>query len=181
MTSRTAAIRYARALFDVAVQEALNLDEIAGKIGEFDELLRQNPALAKVLFNPAIPAPRKRAAVGELLKLAPAPQVVTKLLLLLAERDRLTLLHEIVEAYRQRLLDHQGIVRAEIVTAAPLAADKAQLIESSLARATGRHVLVQARVDPSIIGGIIARIGGTVYDASLTGQLEKMRQKLEQV
>src|ERR1700753_2134743 len=110
MTSRTAATRYARALFDVAVQEKLNLDDIAGKIGEFDALLGENPALAKVLFNPAIPAPRKRATVAELLKRAPAPQVVTKLLLLLAERDRLTLVHEIVEAYRQRLLDHQGIV-----------------------------------------------------------------------
>jgi F-type H+-transporting ATPase subunit delta len=179
MTSRTAAIRYARALFDVSVQEKADLEDIAARIGGFDDLLRANPALAKVLFNPAIPAPRKRATVGELLKLAPMPPVVTKLLLLLAERDRLTLVHEIVEAYGQRLLDHQGIVRAQVVTAAPLAADKSQAIEKSLGQATGRRVVLSATVDPSIIGGIVARIGGTVYDASLTGQLAKMKQRLE--
>ena len=181
MTSRTAAIRYARAAFDVAVQERLDLDEIGAKLGDFDALLREHPPLAKVLFNPAIPAPRKRAAVGELLKHASAPQVVTKLLLLLAERDRLVLLHDIVEAYQQRLLDHQHVVRAEVVTAGPLAADKAQAIETSLARATGRKVLLSAHVDPAIIGGIITKIGGTVYDASITGQLSRMKQKLEHV
>jgi F-type H+-transporting ATPase subunit delta len=181
MTSRTAATRYARALFDVAVQEKLDLDEIAGKLGEFDELLRQHPALAKLLFNPAIPTSRKRATVGELLKLSPAPQVVAKLLLLLGERDRLVLLHDILEAFRQKLLDHRNIVRAEVVTAAALAADKAQAIEKSLAQATGRSVLLSTTVDPSIIGGIITKIGGTVYDASITGQLARMKQKLEQV
>lgn len=179
MTSRTAAIRYARALFDVSLAEKVDLTEVADRIGGFVDLIERNEPLRTVLFNPAIPAPRKRAAVGELLKLAPVPPVVSKLLLLLAERDRLMILHDLVDAYRQRLLQHQNVVSAQVTTAAPLAADRVQAIEKSLAEATGRKVRLSALVDPSIIGGIITRIGSTVYDGSITGHLARMKQKLE--
>ena len=104
--------------------------------------------------------------------------VLTKLLILLAGRDRLVLLPELLETYRARLLEHQNVVRAEVTTASPLAADRAQAIERSLARATGRTVALTTRVAPEIIGGLVARVGSTVFDASVTMQLEKMRQRL---
>jgi F-type H+-transporting ATPase subunit delta len=179
MTSRTAANRYAKALFDVGVKEQVDLDAIAQTLGDFSGILRQHELLGKVLFNPAVPAPRKRAAVAELLKQVAVPPIVSKLLLLLAERDRLVILSEIVDAYQQRLLDHKNIVRAHVTTATPLAADKARAIENGLAQATGRTVTVSAAVDPTLIGGIVARIGSTVYDGSITGQLARMRKKLE--
>jgi F-type H+-transporting ATPase subunit delta len=180
MTSRTAALRYARALFDVNVKEKADLEQAAASLDAFAELVRAHPALGKVLTNPAVPTPRKRATVEELLKLVPAPPVVSKLLLLLAERDRLVILPDIAEAYRQRLLDHQHVVRATVTTAVPLGEDRARAIAQSLSTATGRTVALSALVDPAIIGGIVTRIGGTVYDASITGQLSRMRQKLEQ-
>ena len=104
--------------------------------------------------------------------------MLTKLLVLLAGRDRLVLLPDLLETYRARLLDHQNVVRAEVTTAAPLAADRAKAIERSLARATGRTVALTTRVAPEIIGGLVARVGSTVFDASVTTQLEKMRQRL---
>jgi F-type H+-transporting ATPase subunit delta len=179
MTSRTAANRYARALFDVSRAEKVDLADVEQKLAGFADLLRNNAGLGKVLINPAVPVPRKRAAVAELLKLMPMPTVLGKTLLLMAERDRLGILPDLVEAYRQRLLDHQNIVRATVTTAAPLAPENAQAIEQRLAQATGRTIRLTATVDPSIIGGIVTRIGGTVYDGSITGQLSKMRQKLE--
>jgi F-type H+-transporting ATPase subunit delta len=179
MTSRTAAIRYARALFDVSRAEKVDLTEIEQTLAGFADLLRRNAGLDKVLLNPAVPAPRKRAAVAELLKLVSVPTVLSKLLLLLAERDRLAILPDLVEAYRERLLDQQNVVRATVTTAALLAPDKAQAIEKSLSQATGRTVALTATVDPSIIGGIITRIGGTVYDGSITGQLARMKQQIE--
>jgi F-type H+-transporting ATPase subunit delta len=103
--------------------------------------------------------------------------VVGKLLLLLAERDRLAILPGLLEAFRHRLMDHRQVVRAEITTAAPLAAPRTRAIEESLARLTGRTVTVSTRVDPALIGGLVARVGGTVYDGSLATQLEKMRQR----
>ena len=111
--------------------------------------------------------PRKRAVVAELSSLTKPHPSVSKLLMLLAERDRLVLLPALLDAYRARLLDHQGVVRAHITTAAPLAADRTQAIERNLARVTGRTVTVQTKVDPSIIGGVVTRVGSTVYDGSI--------------
>jgi F-type H+-transporting ATPase subunit delta len=77
-------------------------------------------------------------------------------------------------------LDYQQIVRAEVTTAAPLSAERAAQIEHRLAEATGRRVDVTTSVDPAIIGGIVARIGSTVYDGSVATQLSKIRQRLTQ-
>jgi F-type H+-transporting ATPase subunit delta len=178
VTSRTAATRYARALFDVALKERANLPEIEAQLTSFADLFTQYPTLAKVLLNPAVPTPRKRAAVVELTKNAGLPPILHKLLILLAERDRLVLLPDLVAAYRDRLSDHLKVVRAEVTTAAPLTAERVQQIERSLSQATGRAVTMATKVDPAIIGGLVARVGGTVYDASLTTHLEKMRRRL---
>jgi F-type H+-transporting ATPase subunit delta len=175
MTNKTAATRYARALLDVAVQENANLDTVEQELASFVDLLKQYPTLEKVLLNPAVPVPRKRAAVAELTKQANTSPIVSKLLVLLAERDRLVLLPDLLASYRDRLLDHRNVVRAEVTTAAPLASDRVQAIESSLAQMTGRTVVLEHRIDPAIIGGVVARIGSTVYDGSITRQLQKMK------
>ena len=88
------------------------------------------------------------------------------------------LLPELLASYRERLLDHQKVVRAIVTTAIPLGADRAQAIERGLAQLTGRTVTLATNVDPSIIGGVVARIGSTVYDGSVTTQLQKMKQRL---
>jgi F-type H+-transporting ATPase subunit delta len=103
---------------------------------------------------------------------------VAKLLLLLAERDRLSLLPDVVRAFENRLMEHLGIVRAEVVTAIDLPADRVKALTQNLARATGREVQLATRVDPEIIGGAVARIGSIVFDGSVTRQLERMREVL---
>jgi F-type H+-transporting ATPase subunit delta len=178
MTNRTAGNRYARALLDVAIKEQGDLQQIAAQLAEFVAMFEQYPALSVVMLNPAVPVPRKRAAMVELTGRAQVSPILSKLLVLLAERDRLVLLPDVLAAYRERLLDHEHVVRAEITTAAPLAADRAQAIERGLAQLTGRTVMLAARVDPSIIGGVVARIGDTIYDGSVTRQLAKMKEAL---
>jgi len=121
---------------------------------------------------------RKRAAVEELTRRAKVAPMLAKLLALLAGRDRLVLLPELLAAYRERLLDHLKIVRAEVTTAVTLSPDRAKAVEQSLARMTGRTVTLETRMDPSIIGGVVARIGSTVYDGSVATQLRKMREQL---
>ena len=178
MTSKAAAIRYARALFDVAVKEQIGLEAIETQLAAFASLFDEHPPLAKVLLNPAVPAVRKGLAVAELTSKLGTPPVVAKLLALLAQRDRLALVPELLSAYRARLLVHQNVVRAEVTTATPISDERTREIERRLAHVTGKTVTVSARVDPSILGGVVARIGGTVYDASITHQLEKMRTRL---
>src|SRR5205085_9956446 len=113
----------------------------------------------KVLLNPAVPVPRKRAAMAELTKRADLSPILGKLLMLLADRDRLVLLPDLLAAYRERLLDHLHIVRAEVTTAVALPASRAKAVERSLAHVTGREVVLETRIDPAIIGGVVARVG----------------------
>ena len=178
MTNKTAALRYARALLDVAVKERADLDQIGDELGAFADLFKQNPALEKVMLNPAVPVPRKRAAMTELVARARLAPILSKLLVLLAERDRLVLLPDLLSAFRERVLDYQKVVRAEVVTAAPIGPERTQAIEQGLARVTGRKVRLGTRVDESIIGGVVARIGDTIYDGSVTRQLELMKKTL---
>jgi F-type H+-transporting ATPase subunit delta len=142
------------------------------------DLFKQNPSLEKVMLHPAVPVQRKRAVMVALVERARLSPILSKLLVLLAERDRLVLLPDLLSAYRERVLDHQQIVRAEITTASPIGPDQAQAIERGLAKVTGRTVRLGVRTDPSLIGGVVARIGDTIYDGSVTTQLERMKKRL---
>ena len=179
MTSRAAAIRYARALFDVLLAEGADIDRADRELATVAALVSGNEQLARVLTNPAIPAAKKRAVMQELISRSAGllPQV-SKLLLLLADRDRLGLLTDAVDAYRTRLMDHHKVVRADLVTAIPLPADRVTALREGLAPATGRQVHLDTRIDPAIVGGAVARVGSTVYDGSVTRQLEKMKEAL---
>jgi F-type H+-transporting ATPase subunit delta len=181
MTSRAAGTRYARALFDVALQEG-EIQKAGADLAEFARLVADHAALARVLSNPAVPAAGKRGVIEKLLARAGAVSpIVVKLLMLLADRDRLVLLPEIAAAYRNRMMEHAKVVRAEVVTAVALPADRAAAVQAGIARAMGRdveNVQLENRVDASIIGGAITRIGSTVYDGSVTRQLEKMKETL---
>lgn len=178
MTSKTAAIRYARALFDVALAEKGDLERAEQELVGLNDLFAREPILQKVMLNPAVPVPRKRAAMTELTMQAKTSPMVGKLLVLLAERDRLSILPDLAVAFRDRLNTHRKVVRAEITTAAPLLPAQAQAIEERLAAVTGKKVTMTTKVEPAIIGGLVAKVGSTVYDASITRQLEKMKQRL---
>jgi F-type H+-transporting ATPase subunit delta len=178
MTNNTAANRYARALLDVAVKEKTDVDQIERELAAVVDLFEQHPPLAHVFLNPVVPAPKKGAAMDALTARAAVLPILAKLLGLLAERDRLVLMPALLAAYRDRLLDYRNVVRAEVTTTTALTPERAKSIEASLARATGRTVTLTTKVDPAIIGGVVTRIGSTVYDASLTRHLERMKEKL---
>lgn len=180
MTNRTAATRYARALLDVSVKENADLSQIEAQLTEFSDLFAQHELLGKVILNPAVPAPRKRALIAELVSRAGLQPVVGRMLVLLAERDRLVILPDMINAFRERLQELQQVVRAEVTTAMPLQAGRAEQIEQSIAGATGRTVKLSTRVDPSIVGGIVARVGSTVFDGSVVSHLQRMKQRLEE-
>ena len=178
MTSRGAAIRYARALFDVSQKES-DIQQVGRDLAGFARLVAGNEQLLRVLTNPAIPAARKRGVVEQLLARAGAiSPVLAKLLLLLADRDRLTILPDLASAYEARLMDHAKVVRAHLTTAVALPDDRIAALKHGLARASGRDVQLETRVDPSLIGGAVARIGSTVYDGSVTTQLQKVKERL---
>jgi F-type H+-transporting ATPase subunit delta len=182
MTNRGAATRYARALFDTTLAEGLDLEQTQKDLGEFARLVAGNDALQRVLTNPAIPVARKRGVIEQLIQViarsGSLQPTLGKLLLMLAERDRLVILPDVAHVFDVRLMEHQNVVRARIVTAVALSPDRVTALAAGLTRATGRNVQVETQVDPAIIGGAVARIGGTVYDGSITRQLERIRESL---
>ncbi len=178
MTGRAAAVRYARALFDVVLKEG-DVESVEAILLDFANLLRSHEALAHVFANPAVPVTRKRGVAKAILDRAGAvPPPVAKLVLLLADRDRLTLLPEIATAYSERLMDYKKVMRGSVTTAIPIDGEKIRALEQGLGNATGRKVVLEPRVDPAIIGGVVTRLGSTVYDGSVVTQLEKMKQAL---
>ncbi|HXG54285.1 MAG TPA: ATP synthase F1 subunit delta [Vicinamibacterales bacterium] len=178
MTSRAAANRYARALFDVAQKEA-DIQQVSRELAAFVEVFSGHELLSRTLSNPAIPTARKRAVVEQLLaRFENLSPITSKLFLLLADRDRLVLVPDIATAYDARVMDHAQVVRAQLTTAVALPDDRVAALQQGLAKATGRQVQLETTVDPSIIGGAVARIGSTVYDGSVTMQLQKMKERL---
>jgi F-type H+-transporting ATPase subunit delta len=177
MSMRTSAARYAKALLDVAVSESTEA-RAEEDLTAFADLVRAHPELQRTLANPVVAAADKRAVVQQLVDRLQPSAPVGKLLLLLASRGRLALLPVVVDVYRERLMEHQGVIRAEVTTAEPLGPDRAAELQRRLAASTGRTVTMTTRVDPSIIGGVVTRIGSTVYDGSLAKQIAKVRQAL---
>jgi F-type H+-transporting ATPase subunit delta len=179
MSTRASAARYARALFDVVISEKLDLEQVERELNEFATLFVQNPDLQKALTNPGVPVSGKRAIVTSLLERLKPASPLGKLLLMLADRDRLVLVPDLAAVYGERLMEHRQIVRAEVTTAIPLAPERAASLQKKLADVTGRKVTMTTRVDPALIGGAVARVGSTVYDGSVATQLEKIKERLE--
>ena len=179
MSTRASAARYARALLDVVIQEG-NPEQAEQELSALAKLYAGNPELQKALTNPAVSVAAKRGVVEALVLRAKPTPAISKLMLMLADRNRLALLPDLAASYRERLMEHRQIVRAEVTTAMLLPPDQAAQFERRLAAATGRRVTMTTRVDPSLIGGAVARVGGTVYDGSIATRLAKMRERLEE-
>ena len=177
MSTRASAARYAKALFDVASAE-FTPEQAETELVAFADLVVAHDDLRQALASPAIPAARKRAVVAQLLDRQQPSGPVRKLLLLLAERDRLDLLADLVSVYHERVMEHLTVVQAEVTTATPLQPDQAAQLQQRLGTTIGRTVTLTTRVDPSLIGGMVTRIGGTVYDGSVATQLTTLRQRL---
>ena len=170
-------MRYARALLDVAERQG-QLERVDQEISAFAALVDEQPLLRKSLLNPAVPPGPKRAVVASLLERAGGQSEITvRLLTLLAERDRLTLLPELVEVFRDQLMAHRGVVRARLTTAEPLSASRVDEITQKLARATGKQVMVDTGTDPNVIGGLVTQIGSTVWDGSIARHLARLRNR----
>lgn len=179
MSTRASAGRYARALLDVVIKEG-NPGQVDQELTTLAGMFAGNSELQKALANPAVPVGAKRKVVESLVaRIQPTP-ALGKLLLMLADRDRLALIPELAAVYRERLMEHQQVINAEVTTAVPLTPDRVAQFEKRIAAATGRRVTMTATVDPALIGGAVARVGSIVYDGSIATQLAKMRERLEE-
>lgn len=169
--------RYATAAFTVAARSG-DYDEWLNVMSEVARIL-QMPSARTVFLSPAVPAAQKAAALDRLLP--NATPLVRNFLHILVQRDRLAEVPGIVEALRELINVQRGVITADVTTAIPLDAELERVVAQRLAAHLGRDpnkVSIRTRVDPAIIGGVVARVGDQVIDDSVRGRIERLRQSL---
>ncbi len=171
--------RYAKALFGLAVER--------GRIAEWSTALEAlkvavaaSPELADVLANPVYEREQRRAIAQKLASALSLDEEPANLLYLLADRNRLGYLDGVVDTFRALADEKLGRVRATVVSAVALDSAAVSHIARRLAESTRAEVIVDREVDPSILGGVVARVGSLTYDGSVRTQLEALRRALKQ-
>jgi F-type H+-transporting ATPase subunit delta len=168
--------RYARALLDVAVERG-DPAAVRRDLGAIASALAAHGGLRAVLVHPAVASGRKKAVCRALFE-GKVEELSLRLLDLLAERGRLDLLPGIERSYAALFNERRGVVAAEAVTAVPLEDAQGAALEEAIRRATGKGVELAAGVDPSVLGGVLLRMGGRVYDGTVRTRLRALRERL---
>ncbi len=173
-----AASRYAAALADVALEQNA-AERVKGDLGAFADAFSSSADLRNILESPAVTAVVKRQVIHTLagrMDLAPA---VRNFLFLLADHGRTEMLGEVYQALLAELNARQGLAEAEVITARELSSEERSQITAALEQRTGKRIEARFRMDQSLIGGAVVRVGSTVYDGSVREQLARLRQQLE--
>ena len=178
MRSGTAAgaRRYARALLDVAL--AKGETTIGADLDLLGRLFADNAELRSVLLHPGVPVEKKTAIVGALLGRRERSALLDRLLALLVERDRVELLPLIAEAYHRMANAQRGVVEAEAVSARELDETEARAVAAAASALAGKQADLRRRVDPALLGGLLLKMEGRVYDGSVRASLRSLRERL---
>jgi F-type H+-transporting ATPase subunit delta len=172
------ASRYARALADVALEAKLNPAEVLQQLKDFAATFEGSKELREVLLNPSFPTAKRVGILDAVNRRIGCGPKVRNFLAVLISRERLAALSEIVEEYRLEMNKRLEISDAEILTARPLQDQERQKLEREVAELAGTRVNATFLEDKSLIGGAIVRIGSTIYDGSVRGRLERLRERL---
>jgi len=177
VTTSAASRRYARALFSLAKDDR-RVREIGDELNALVDLLAENAELQEVLLTPLHPVKERKAVLGAVADRLGLSSVVKNFGSFLLDQRRLVDAFGIREEY-QRLADEDaGLMTAEVISATPLDDRRKDRLRRVLSERTGREVQLDLRVDPDLIGGAIAKVGGMVFDGSLRAQLEQLRASL---
>lgn len=179
MIDASVARRYSRALFSIALEEGRH-EQTGDELEATVRGIEGSREALQVANDPGASTPRRQALVTALVQAAGLSPGTADFLKLLAQRGRLAALPTIARAYRAMLDEHVGRVRATVTSAAPLDDGQLEELRDTLSAATRKTIVLEAKTDPSIIGGVVAQVGAQQYDGSLRTQLERMREELKQ-
>lgn len=177
MSVEVIARRYGTALADV-VEKSGEVDKVKPELAAFGALIAANADLQAVFSNPAIAHAGKENVLEELIKKTKPSKTTANFLRVLLRNGRLTELAEINERFTDVLEERSGNVAAEITSARELPPSERSEFEKNLAKLTGKNVTIDYAIDESIIGGVVTRIGSTVYDGSVKTKLDNLREQL---
>lgn len=173
--------RYAQALFSLA-QERNITDAVAEALGNFGEMVEQSPDLRRFVASPVFSAEEQLKAIAALLAQYGFGDVTANFIKLVASKRRLFVLPQIIRAYIALNDKAKGVTQAQVTVAAPLSSDHSSALEDALRQVSGgKTVKVNVKVDPSIIGGIVVKLGSRMVDASLKTKLNSLRTRMKEV
>lgn len=175
MAGESAARRYARAIFELALERNQPLEAWLSDLQTVEAAL-SDPAVQPTLLSPKLSFEQKRELIDR--PLGGIDQLRRNLVYLLVDRGRLELLPQVVSEFRAMMLEHQGIAEATVTTAVPIGDAEAERIAALLGRLVHKKVLVRREVDPSIIGGVVARVGDRLINGSVAERLAALRHQL---
>jgi F-type H+-transporting ATPase subunit delta len=168
------AARYAAALFDLA-REQNAVDAVGRDLDGFDALVRESPELARLLRNPVFTADEQTRAIDAILTRAGISGLTGNFIRLVASKRRLFALQDMIRAYRELVADAKGIVRAQVTLAEPASERVMSEITAALREVAKAEVDVSVRIDPSLIGGLVVKMGSRMVDASVRTKLNSIR------
>ncbi len=177
MSQRVIARRFALALSDSVPQED-PLRAVEGELTQFAAAVSEVPELHEYLAGPLIPLAQKREAANKVLDLAGASQRTKDFVQVVLQRHRAGLIGVIAEEFSAVVRERLGIVDAEITSATPLDDEMKARSQKALAKLARKEVRASFQVDPSLVGGLRARIGSTIYDGSIRGRLDRLREQI---
>ncbi|MEM7044938.1 MAG: F0F1 ATP synthase subunit delta [Pseudomonadota bacterium] len=165
--------RYAGALFDLA-KDGKALDQVQADLSGLKGLLDESTDLRRLIESPAISKDDQVKALTAVAKKAGASELATKFLGLLAAKRRAFVLPDVIDAYGALLADEKGEVQAEVVSAMELTDAQAADVKAKISKSVGKTVTMTQRVDPSLLGGLVVRVGSRMIDASLKTKLHQL-------
>ena len=180
MTNSALASRYASALVDVAIGPKSGVDphQLLRELRGFEEVLAGSAELRTALASPSVPPARKRAVVGAIGAKLGVSRVARNFLFVITDHRRIAMLTEVLEAFDLLLDERLGFRRAEISSARELTQPQRDSVSHEFERLTGRKMRMRYGVNRELLGGLVARVGSTVYDGSVRGQLQALGKRL---
>ena len=174
------AARYASALFELA-EEANSVDAVAGDLDRFDRMVQGSEDLQRLIRNPVFTAEEQAGAVGAILDKAGIRGLAGNFIRLVADKRRLFALPDMIRAYRELVADSKGIVRAQVVLAEQPSDKVMNDIKAALRDVAKADIALDVKIDPSLIGGLIVKMGSRMVDASVRTKLNSIRLAMKEV
>jgi F-type H+-transporting ATPase subunit delta len=173
--------RYARAYAEVVVKNKLNPEKTIAEFEEIVQIVNGSRELRNVLQNPAVSKEQKLRLLDAIVKQIGATKWLRNFLAVLIGHRRIRSLGDLLEQFKQELDRRMGIAEAKVTSVRELSAAEKKSLEQQLAEITGKTVRATYSQDINLLGGVLVRVGSTIYDGSVYGRLQRMRQELASV
>ena len=170
--------RYARAYADVAVKQKLNPEKTVAEFQQMADVVNSSRELRNVLQNPAVSREQKLKLLDSIIQHIGATKMLRNFLAVLIDHRRIGNIGDLLEQFKRELDRRMGIADARVSSIRELTSAERKSLEQQLSEITGKTVRATYSQDAALLGGVLVRVGSTIYDGSVHGRLQRMRQEL---